>query len=97
MSIFFDKVDAAPVQVLDEHSYYINWLSVLVNTINQALESIEEDFNLLTAQSYTDTEISDLLSDGLIDDGVLLYDSTNDLYVGMQAGALVQFTTAPYP
>ncbi len=32
-----------------------------------------------------------------LNNGILLYDTTNDVYVGMQAGALVKFTTSPYP
>ncbi len=35
--------------------------------------------------------------DGEVGNGLFLYDTTNDVYVGMQSGSLVQFTTSPYP
>lgn len=97
MTIAFDKVDTAPLFSESFGTYFTNWLSVLVNTINQTAENIADDFNLLTAQPYTQTEITDLFNDDLIQNGVLLYDSTNDVYVGMQGGALVQFSTTPWP
>lgn len=34
---------------------------------------------------------------GVMQNGILLYDTTNNVYVGMQNGALVKFTTTAYP
>ncbi len=95
--IFIERIDSVPLAA-DDFSYeYRAWVSVLVDSLNTTFEEIESDFNLLTAQSYTATEITDLFTDSKITDGIILYDSTNNVYVGMQSGALVQFTTTPYP
>lgn len=97
--VFIDRIDAAPV-LTEEFDYsFTTWLAVLVNVLNENMSDIQNYFNLLTAQSYTQTEILAMQAESpaVLDDGVLLYDSTNDLYVGRQAGSLVQFTTSSYP
>jgi len=57
--------------------------------------------NLITlTANATSTGASTLTfvpTDVTITNGILLYDTTNNVYVGMQAGALVKFTTTAYP
>lgn len=97
MSIFLDRIDAAPIANSNFDVQFLQWLWILVEVLNENINDIQNSFNLLTAQSYTDTQISAMESAGDLSDGVILYDSVNNVYVGRQNGALVQFNTASYP
>lgn len=98
MAIFLDRIDSVPVAGNPQFDpQFLQWLWVLVDALNENWRDIQGALNLLTAISYTQTEITTMESDGLLSDGVLLYDSTNNEYVGRKAGALVKFTTTPYP
>ena len=97
--IFIDRIDSAPV-LTEEFDYsFTTWLSVLVNVLNENMFDIQNYLNLLTAQSYTQAEIIAMQTSTptQLENGVLLYDTTNDEYVGKQAGSLVKFTTSSYP
>ena len=93
------RIDGCPLQQDDLTFELKSWLAVTGDTINSSFDSIESALNLLTAQSMTKTEIIALAaaSPAVIGNGILLYDTTTNVYVGMQSGALVQFTTSPYP
>ena len=98
MAIFLDRIDSAPIAnntTLDPQ--FLQWIWVLVDALNENLSDTQNALNLLTAQSYTQTQITDMNTAGQLSNGVLLYDTTNDVYVGRQAGSLVKFTTTPYP
>lgn len=97
MTLFIDRIDAVPVQDEDFSYAFLQWITNLVTTLNSDIQLLQNSLNLLTAQSYTATQINTLFTDGALTNGVLLYDTTNNVYVGMQSGALVQFTTASYP
>ncbi len=97
MAIFLDRIDAAPILGQDFDAQFLQWLWVLVDALNENISDIQNAFNLLEAMSYTAAEIAAMETDGLLGDGVLLYDTTTNVYVGKQSGALVQFTTAAYP
>ncbi len=97
MTIFLDRIDAAPIINEGFPSQLLQWIWILVDALNENIGDIQNAFNLLTAMSYTATEINDMESDGSLADGVLLYDTTGNVYVGRQNGALVQFTTTPWP
>jgi len=97
MSYNFDKIDAAPVFGQEFNFAFMQWLSVLVNTLNEIIGDMQNAFNLLQAQGYTSTQINDLFNNGLLLNGMILYDTSLHVYVGMQNGALVQFTTSAYP
>lgn len=97
MAIFLDRIDSAPIANSNFDPQFLQWLWVLVDALNENIGDIQNAFNLLTAMSYTQTEITDMNTAGELADGVLLYDTTNNLYVGRQSGALVKFTTAVYP
>lgn len=97
MSIFLDRIDAVPLQGEEFSFEYNSWVAVLVDTLNENLSDIQNAFNLFTAPNYTATEINDLFIAGSLVDGIVLYDTTNNVYVGMQSGSLVKFTTAAYP
>jgi len=97
MPIFLDRIDAAPLNS-EKFSFEFNsWVSVLVDSLNENLSDIQNTINLFGGQSYTATEINDLFVAGTLVNGIFLYDTTNNVYVGMQSGALVKFTTTPYP
>lgn len=97
MSIFLNRIDSAPIANSNFDVQFLQWLWVLVDVLNENLGGIQDLFNFLTAQSYTDTEINTLESDGDLSNGVILYDTVNNVYVGRENGVLVKFTTAPYP
>jgi hypothetical protein len=98
MTIFLDRIDAVPIasdKQLDPQ--FLQWLWVLVDALNENWTDLQKALNLLTAMGYTQTEINDMESAGQLGNGILLYDTTNNVYVGRKAGALVKFTTTPYP
>lgn len=97
MGIFLDRIDAAPIANSKFDVQFLQWLWILVDALNENIGDIQNSFNLLTAQSYTDVQISAMESAGDLSDGIILYDSVNNVYVGRQNGVLVQFTTASYP
>lgn len=97
MTIFLDRIDAAPIINSDFDMQFLQWLWVLVDSLNENINDIQNAFNFLTAPNYTAAEIVTLEADGLLGDGIFLYDTTNNVYVGKQSGSLVQFTTAAYP
>ncbi len=98
MAIFLDRIDAVPIASNTEFDpQFLQWLWVLVDSLNENISDIQNAFNLLTAMSYTQTQITDMNTAGQLSDGVILYDTTNNLYVGRQSGSLVKFTTAAYP
>lgn len=95
--IFLDRIDASPILSDVFEPPFATWLAVLVNVLNENIQDIQNYFNLLTAQSYTTTEISNLFTSGSLTNGMMLYDSVLNVYVGVQNGALVKFTTTSYP
>jgi hypothetical protein len=99
MAIFLDRVDSSPLQETKFPFEFESWVSNLVDSLNKNLQVIQDALNLynngLIAPSFTTVEIAALDPD--LDDGVILYDSTLNLYVGKISGTLVQFTTAAYP
>lgn len=155
MALFLDRIDSAPIIESDFDPQFLQWLWVLIDTLNETIEDIQDAFNFLTAQnlslltetvtltmgspSFTVVNVSlynvsnnvvgtgiplntTILSisgntitltksaissgssaltfiptDGDIGNGILLYDTTNNVYVGMKSGALVKFTTTTYP
>jgi hypothetical protein len=98
MTVFLNKIDPSPIANSEfDPKFFTQWLWVLVDSLNENMASIENDFNLLTAGSYTQTQIIAMSIAGQIGNGVILYDITNNVYVGKQNGSLVKFTTASYP
>lgn len=96
MAIFLDRIDAVPLQYEEFSFEFEQWLSVLVDQLNELLRVIQENINDNLAQSFTAAEIGVLDTAGL-PDGVVLYDTDNHVYVGKQNGTLVQFDTSAYP
>lgn len=97
MTLFLDRIDSAPIANSNFDMQFLQWLWVLVDSLNENINDIQNAFNLLTAQSYTAVEIANMNTAGTLGNGVLLYDSTNNVYVGKQNGSLVKFTTTSYP
>lgn len=155
MAIFLDRIDAAPILEDDFSFAFRAWCGVLVDSLNEVINDVQNGFNFLTAPNLamltetvtlTSGSPSFAVADGTIynvgdsvigtgipantnvytivantvtltanatvtgaqsltfipiqgdiGNGVLLYDTTNNVYVGMQNGALVKFTTTSYP
>ncbi len=97
MTIFLDRIDSVPIINVDMDNQIMNWMSVLVDTLNEDIVDLENGLNLLQAQSYSAADITAMQTAGSLVDGVLLYDSTGNVYVGRISGALVKFTTAAWP
>lgn len=96
-AIFLDRIDSSPIAHSNFDYQFLQWIFVLVDSLNENMSDIQNALNLFTLVGYTATEIADMQTAGTLDDGVILYDSTNNEYVGRQAGSLVKFTTTPYP
>lgn len=98
MAIFLDRIDAVPESNTEQlDPQFMQWLWVLVDTLNENLTDIQSSFNLITLSGYTQTEITDMNIAGELSNGVILYDTTNNIYVGRQGGVLVKFTVLAYP
>jgi hypothetical protein len=155
MALFLDRIDSAPIITSDFDPQFLQWLWVLIDTLNETIIDIQDALNILTAQSLAlltesvtlttgsptftvvdgslynvgdnvigsgiplDTHILSISANTItltknatstgastltfipttldVKNGVLLYDTTNNVYVGMQSGSLVKFTTTPYP
>lgn len=99
MTYFLDRVDAVPVINTDIDIQLLQWIWVLVDTLNENLNDIQNALNLLTAQNYTASQINamQIAVPSQISNGVLLYDTTNNVYVGKISGSLVKLTTTAYP
>jgi len=97
MAIFLDRIDSSPIVHSNFDMQFLQWIWVLVDTLNENMSDIQTILNLFVANGYTATEISQMESDGLLSDGIIIYDTTNNVYVGRESGALVKFTTAAWP
>ena len=98
MAIFLDRIDAVPIASNTEFdSQFLQWLWVLVDSLNENIGDIENSINFPYATSYTAAQIAGFQSDGTLNDGVILYDTTNNEYVGRISGVLVKFSTTAYP
>jgi hypothetical protein len=97
MAIFLERIDSAPIAESDFDPQFLQWLWVLIDTLNEVIGDIQDSFNFLSAPNLTAAEIAAMFTAGDFDNGILLYDTTNNEYVGMQSGALVKFTTTAYP
>lgn len=95
MPIFLDRIDSAPVNS-DELSFEFNsWFSVTVDTINESLTTIQARLNRPQLEGLTQAQI---VADAVnAPDGSIWYSSDDNVFVGKEGGALVQFTTTPYP
>lgn len=98
MAIFLDRIDSSPIANINQfNNQFLQWLWVLVDVLNEDLNTIQLALTLLTVTGYTQTEITDMNTAGQLANGVILYDNTNNVYVGRQNGTLVKFTTTSYP
>jgi hypothetical protein len=101
MLLFLDRLDAAPVNNDDFSFQFSSWFSVLVDNYNETINDIENQFNGISNWNvisfHTMAEIAVLAATA--PDGVMFYatDHVPPVYVGKISGALVQFTTTPYP
>src|ERR1700679_997838 len=97
MALFLDRIDSAPIVNQDFDPQFLQWIWVLIDTLNEIISDVQNALNFLGAPNLTAAQISSMFTAGNFTNGVLLYDTTNNVYVGMQSGALVKFTTTSYP
>ena len=97
MAIFLDRIDSAPLSNSQFTFEFNQWVANLIDVLNEVINDTQNAFNTLLASSYTASQIATMVSGGQLSNGVLLYDTTNNVYVGMISGALVKFTTTAYP
>jgi hypothetical protein len=95
--LFLDRIDSVPIANSAFDPQFLQWLWVLVDSLNENIGDIENSINFPYATSYTATQIASFQSDGTLNDGVILYDTTNNEYVGRISGVLVKFSTTAYP
>ena len=101
MTVSLERIDSAPHIEAEDLSYFIMWLSVFIDTLNEDLNRIEESLNRydlgLIAPSFTTAEITTLSVDAA--DGSIWYasDAAPPNVVLKINGSLVQLTTAPFP
>jgi hypothetical protein len=96
-NIFLDRVDAAPISNSEFPFEFNQWLANTVDSLNEVINDIQNALTFLTSPNYTAAQISAFFTGGMLSNGVILYDTTNNEYVGMISGALVKFTTTAYP
>ncbi len=97
MAINLGKIDSAPIAYSEFDYQFLQWLWVLVDTLNENIDIIQNSFDIFSAPTYTATQIANLNTAGSLTDGIILYDTTNNEYVGRISGTLVKFTTGAYP
>jgi len=71
------------------------WLITLVDSLNTMIQQTNDALDNLTAPSFTQAEITAMAA--TLPNGILLYDTTNDVYVGRENGAFRQFDTSIWP
>lgn len=97
-NLFLDKIDTVPLFAEELSPPFEQWLSVLVDTLNENISSIEGVLgNGFQITSLTTAEITALSVDA--PDGTIWYcnDHAPPCFVGKENGVLVQFVTAAFP
>lgn len=97
MAIFLERVSSAPLNADDLSDELDNWFSTTVDSLNETISEIEKAFNEFAPPSLTQAEIIAIAPTA--QDGRFWYctDHVPPVFVGKQNGALVQFTTTPFP
>ena len=155
MTLFLDRIDAAPILSDVFEPPFASWITILVNVLNEDIQDIENALNFFIAPNLAllsetvtltlglptftvangsiyrvgsivigtgipvNTQILSIVGNTItltanatsggsstltfvpvgttINNGSFLYDTTNNVYVGMQNNSLVKFTTTSYP
>jgi len=87
MALNLDRFDSVPLTADDFSFEFRVWLTILVDSLNQVIGTIESSFNNLAAPSYTTVEIAALLADA--PNGALFYDTDLDQLQAKVNGLLV--------
>ena len=101
MAVYLDRIDAAPPIDVEGLDYFIFWLAIFIDSLNESLQDIESKLNSnddgLIIPSFTSAEILTLSVNA--ENGTAWYavDATPPNVVLKINGALVQLTTAPFP
>lgn len=98
INVFLERIDSVPIFDLDLGRLFEQWLTVLVNTINEDLDRIQENLRAFNqAPQLTSAEIIALAPD--VPDGTFWYatDGVPPNVVIKINGVLVKLTTTPFP
>lgn len=101
MAINLERIDSAPQIDVNNLDYFVFWLTVFVDSINETLTKIEDGLNIsdngISIPQFTTAEITAFSATA--SDGTMWYasDSIPPNVVIKINGALVQLTTAPFP
>jgi hypothetical protein len=96
MTIELERVNNVPLYGIGQLDPDLQrWLLTLVDSLNTTIGEIEAAFALLPVTRLTAAQIGALGAG--FPDGVMVYDTTNDVYVGKENGNLVKFDTSAYP
>lgn len=97
MTIFLERVSSAPLNEDDLSDELDSWFSTTVDELNETISQIENAINELAAPPFTQAQIIALAPSA--QNGRIWYctDSAPPVFVGKVNGALVKFTTTPFP
>jgi len=97
MAMQLDKLDPVPFVGDEVPRFFFMWLTVVIDTLNNALIDLENFVNLPVIPSYTQAEIVAAGPDA--EDGTMWYasDSVPPNVVIKIDGSLRQLTTAAFP
>lgn len=80
MAIFLDRIDSAPISDSDFDHQFLQWIWVLVDTLNESILKIQDAINGfddgLVAPSFTTAQITALAVTAA--NGTMWYDSTTN-------------------
>lgn len=101
MTVALERIDSAPPIDQNNLDFFILWLGVFVDVINENLSKIEQSLNNfdsgIVIPSFTSAEITTLSATAA--NGTMWYatDGAPPNVVIKINGSLVQLTTAPFP
>lgn len=88
MSLFLQRIDAFSPAADSEFSFsYITWLSVLIDTLNEIIATIQDALNQTSAPQYTTAQITTLALTS--PNGTLWYDITTNELKALVNGVVV--------
>ncbi len=88
MAIFLERIDSLPTLSNSEFSFEFNsWLAVMIDTLNEALATIQDELNQTVAPSFTTAQITTLALTA--PNGSLWYDTTTNQLKAKVNGVVV--------
>lgn len=97
MSIFLERINSAPLLNSDLPTDFVNWVSTFVDSMNETIEDIQNNFNTLVIPPTLSADI--VTASVNASNGTFWYasDATPPCLVSKVGGALVKLTTTAFP